>query len=347
MTTRSHRRSRRISQSPSVGGGLGNGVNVDLSTGLTVSLPRKLAKRSERWQDSYCRFINCGESCPSGLAQIARDDKKSQLMLESTQCLPGSKQTQTLCFPTSTVVPACLWRGFRNNGKCKGGCNSDETEVGTITCGCKSGYQSAGCTIIYLTKPWSECSWTDHCHSDNTCPSGFGKYVTEPRDGWGSRKSCGDQKRRNYCCKNSVPDAFTNGDWYGHQVRFPKRLVLQRHMSLGIHSCCYAYYRPHRTNDKARHTLRTASGARKVTTAQALPKRRPTRIHVQETLSYIRTRPPRTSMPTPRSFSSRLCAQKTGTLSMGTTMRAHLQGTCSPRCWEGSCEALPPIRASL
>lgn len=197
---------------------LGNDVNVDISTGLTLSLAITPDKRSESSQDSYCRFINCGETCPSGFTEITRDDKKSQLMLDSTQCPQGSKQTQTLCCPTSTDVPACRWRGFHNNGKCKGGCNSDEAEVGTITSGCKSGYQSACCTITDSTKPWSECSWTNDCHSDNTCPSGFGEYVVESRDGWGGRKPCGTEKKRNYCCKNAVPDAFTNCDWYGHQM---------------------------------------------------------------------------------------------------------------------------------
>ncbi|PWY73016.1 glycoside hydrolase [Aspergillus heteromorphus CBS 117.55] len=205
---------------------LGNKINIDPDTGLAIDAYGEgiTATSYISTQDDYCRFINCGETCPSGFSEIVREDKKSQIMLDSTECLSGSKQTQTLCCPTSSELPTCRWRGFHNSGKCKGGCESDEAEVGTITAGCHSGYQSACCTITRSTEPWSECAWTSKCESDETCPSGYDNFVVGSRQGWGGRKSCSGKKNYNYCCKDlSAPDAFTNCEWKGHEVEFPNQ----------------------------------------------------------------------------------------------------------------------------
>ena len=141
-------------------------------------------------------------------------------MLDSTLC-SGEDQTQTLCCPTSSEVPTCQWRGFHNSGKCTGGCNAGEAEIGTVKTGCnKSGYQSACCSITNSTMPWSQCQWTSDCKSDKTCPSGYSNFVVGSRDGWGGKPSCKDNKTYNYCCSgSSVPDAFTNCDWKGFEVK--------------------------------------------------------------------------------------------------------------------------------
>ncbi|KAJ5663807.1 glycoside hydrolase family 18 protein [Penicillium longicatenatum] len=199
---------------------LGNEINLNTTTGLPLSIVDKTSSTSsESTQGSYCRFVNCGDTCPNGFSTIVRDDNKKQLMLDSTECPPGYEGTQTLCCPTSSTLPTCRWRGF-NGGKCKGGCESGEAEVGTITAGCRSGYQSACCTIEDSTKPWSECAWGDSCESDDTCPSGYDKFVVGSRQGWGGRKSCSGSKNYNYCCKDSIPDPFTNCAWTGHEVTF-------------------------------------------------------------------------------------------------------------------------------
>lgn len=194
---------------------LGNPVNVDTSTGLSLTLADT---SSQNPQDQYCRFINCGEICPSGFTTISRADETSQLMLDSTECLPASGQTQTLCCPTSTDIPVCQWRGFHNSGYCQPGCNSDEAEVGSTSAGCSSGYQSACCTITSSTAPWTSCQWTTGCESDNTCPSGYSNFVVGSRDGWGGFPSCTQGTSYNYCCSGSIPDAFTNCAWNGHVV---------------------------------------------------------------------------------------------------------------------------------
>lgn len=202
---------------------LGNELNVDTDTGLTLSMAATSSKDTTlETQNQYCRWSNCGETCGTGFTSIVRDDKTSQLMLDSTECPPGESQTQTLCCPTSSEVPTCRWRGFHNNGKCKGGCNDDEAEVGTISTGCSSGYQSACCTITESTMPWSKCQWTDSCYDDETCPSDYPNYVAQSRDGWGGRPSCSNgAKHKNYCCSgDAVPDAFTNCAWDGFEVAF-------------------------------------------------------------------------------------------------------------------------------
>ncbi|KAH8696452.1 hypothetical protein BGW36DRAFT_381047 [Talaromyces proteolyticus] len=199
---------------------LGNKINLDHSTGLTGEILEFPGTAHLSAQGDYCRFINCGEVCPSGFTTIVRGDETSQLMLDSTECSSGSDATQTLCCPTSNDVPTCQWRGFHNSGKCQGGCNSDEAEVGTIAAGCSSGYQSACCTLTQSTKPWSECQWTSSCESDNTCPSGYPTFVVGSRDGWGGLPSCDSGQNYNYCCGASIPDAFTNCDWFGHEVIF-------------------------------------------------------------------------------------------------------------------------------
>jgi chitinase len=199
---------------------LGNKINLDLSTGQTLDLADSSDSAHLSELQPYCRFINCGETCPNGFTTVVRDDEKSQLMLDSTECPPGSAGTQTLCCPTSTKVPTCRWRGF-NGGKCSGGCTDNEAEVGTVSAGCRSGYQSACCSITASINPWWQCQWTSSCESDNTCPSGYPEFFVSSRDGWGGRPSCGSGKNYNYCCSgSSVPDAFTNCDWFGHEVTF-------------------------------------------------------------------------------------------------------------------------------
>jgi chitinase len=206
---------------------LGNEINLNTTTGLTsatflLEKSATITSTSTPSQGSYCRFINCGDVCPSGYKVITREDKTSQLMLDSTECPSGYGQTQTLCCPSSSDLPTCQWRGFHNNGKCKGGCDDGEAEVGTTGAGCtKSGYQSACCSTTTSTDPWSKCAWTTSCESDKTCPSGFSNFVVGSRNGWGGMPSCKGDKTYNYCCSgSSVPDAFTNCEWKGHETTF-------------------------------------------------------------------------------------------------------------------------------
>lgn len=236
---------------------LGNKINLNTTSGLTTgSFSRKsTSSSSDKGQEQYCRFINCGEVCPSGFTEVTRADKKKDLMLDSTTCPPGKKQTQTLCCPTSTDVPTCRWRGFHNNGKCKGGCNDDEAEIGTVGAGCKSGYQSACCTKTKSVEPWTKCQWTSSCESDNTCPSGYPNFVVGSRDGWGGRKSCSGKKHYNYCCAgDSVPDAFQECEWKGHGVTFPNEYYCSTNCPSGSIRIAEQVINTMWNSDKTAHT---------------------------------------------------------------------------------------------
>ncbi|KAL4745267.1 glycoside hydrolase superfamily [Aspergillus terricola var. indicus] len=165
---------------------LGNKLNVDVSTGVTVGSFGAMAARSggtiskidetattTGGQEKYCHFLNCSGVCLSGFTTVYREDKTPELMLDSTHCPSGSSQTQTLCCPTASEVPTCRWRGFHNNGHCKPGCNDGEVEVGTVHKGCSKGYQSACCTITESTKPRTKCQWTTSCSKDKTCQAAY------------------------------------------------------------------------------------------------------------------------------------------------------------------------------
>jgi chitinase len=193
---------------------LGNPLNIDNSTGLPLTITDSGSQAS---QSDYCQWTNCGDGCPIGFTTMVRDDEKGQIMLDATQCPTYSNQVQVLCCPTTTNIPTCRWAGFHNSGKCKAGCNSNEAEVGTVSSGCRSGYQSACCTITPSTAPYSACQWTSSCENDNTCPSNYGTFVVGSRNGWGGRPTCDSGESYNYCCSGAVPDAFTTCQWVGHE----------------------------------------------------------------------------------------------------------------------------------
>lgn len=193
---------------------LGIKINVDSGTGLEIKLPSKKDSSND-----FCYFTNCGQTCPSGYTEIVRGDDTSQIMLDSTQCLDGSPETQTLCCPKSSKVPKCQWRGHSNSGHCTVGCNSGEVEIATLATGCKrSGWQSACCEATESTEPWSKCKWTDLCFDDNTCPSGYSSLIAKSREGWGGRRLCKSGKQYNYCC-TETPKAFKNCKWVGDAVK--------------------------------------------------------------------------------------------------------------------------------
>ncbi|CAD6440132.1 e97428b5-aa46-4c47-ab10-3b2ded088ea5-CDS [Sclerotinia trifoliorum] len=183
---------------------LGNEINVDTSTGLALTErdTSKTTTTSEGEQDAYCRFTNCGETCPSGFTTVVRGDKKSQLMLDGSQCWPGSGLTQTLCYPTSNDVLTCQWRGFHINGKCKAAATAANLKWEPIP-------PDASQAINRLAVPLQPRQRR------------YSNFVVGSRAGWGGRKkSCTGKKKYNYCCADSVPDAFTNCAWAGLEVSF-------------------------------------------------------------------------------------------------------------------------------
>ncbi|KAH8194418.1 hypothetical protein TruAng_011415 [Truncatella angustata] len=200
---------------------LGNELNVDTETGVTLTIAETSSGSSSDPLDSMCRWMNCGESCPSGFSQIIRDDKKSQIMLDSSYCFDD--EMQVLCCPTSTELPTCRWRGFHNSGQCQNGCSDGEVEVGSTMAGCSWGYQSACCTTTESTSSYSGCKWYSDAPdctdgTSDSCPSDYPTFVAKSRNGWGGMRRCDEGRYHVYCCQaETVPEPFTNCDWYGHE----------------------------------------------------------------------------------------------------------------------------------
>ncbi|KAM3501935.1 hypothetical protein MY11210_009225 [Beauveria gryllotalpidicola] len=69
--------------------------------------------------------------CPTGFKEVQRHGHK-EIMLDTTPCMGKGHGFSRLCCPTSYKLPTCTWRGHRNTGTCKPGCNNFELEVGSI-----------------------------------------------------------------------------------------------------------------------------------------------------------------------------------------------------------------------
>ncbi|KAK8859535.1 glycoside hydrolase [Apiospora arundinis] len=193
---------------------LGNELKVNKNTGVSWagSLTNRATGSNANPEDKFCRWTNCGEECPNGFSQIARDDKRSEVMLDASACsAAGNKGIRLFCCPSSNK-PTCRWRGHHNTGKCKGGCASGEVEVNSISAQCRSGHQAACCTNTESTAPWGECKWTGCTNDAGKCPSDFPNFVVSAPSGTGGLERCSNT--RNYCCKgSSVPKAFEKCGW--------------------------------------------------------------------------------------------------------------------------------------
>ncbi|KAB8251056.1 hypothetical protein BDV35DRAFT_22650 [Aspergillus flavus] len=100
-------------------------------------------------------YINahCGKDCrylrrppPAAALPPSRHRTASVGLSTADKRVPMASprlRTQTLCCLASEDLPTCQWRGFHSSGKCKGGCESNEAEVGTIAARCPLVYQSA------------------------------------------------------------------------------------------------------------------------------------------------------------------------------------------------------------
>ncbi|KAL6885783.1 chitinase [Trichoderma evansii] len=136
-------------------------------------------------ESKTCRWTSCFEGCPSGFKEVQRDGHK-EIMLDTTPCFGKGYGFSRLCCPTSAKSPTCTWRGHRNTGKCKPGCNDFELEVGSLSVGCRSGYQSACCSDTLVTSLYSKCVWTG-CTSQgkNACTGNNPHFLTSSSVGSG------------------------------------------------------------------------------------------------------------------------------------------------------------------
>ncbi|KAG8408670.1 hypothetical protein J3459_010858 [Metarhizium acridum] len=156
-------------------------------------------------ESKTCRWTSCYEGCPSGFKEVQRDGHK-EIMLDTTPCFGKGHGFSRLCCPTSFKSPTCTWRGHRNTGKCKPGCNDFELEVGSLDVGCRSGYQSACCSDTLVTSLYSRCVWTE-CTSKgkDACTGNNPHFLTSSSIGSGGMKSCDKGQKRSLCCVSPPP----------------------------------------------------------------------------------------------------------------------------------------------
>ncbi|KAF7551416.1 hypothetical protein G7Z17_g5035 [Cylindrodendrum hubeiense] len=160
-----------------------------------------------------CRWTSCYEECPSGYKTVQRDGHK-EVMMDTSHCDDelGGHGFSRLCCPSNHELPTCTWRGHRNSGHCKPGCNDGEVEVGTLRKGCSKNHQSACCERTEVTAAYDKCYWTD-CYGSSEpspCLGDFSYRVTTSSIGSGGNKQCSKDKTRSYCCSNPAPVPFGN-----------------------------------------------------------------------------------------------------------------------------------------
>ena len=117
-----------------------------------------------------------------------------------THCRDRGVQT-FCCTGVPFSRPTCRWRGHRNSGHCKPGCNSDEAEVGTLNVGCKTAHQSACCTLTPSVAAYGECKWSGSaplCSADPkssepsraACPDLHTHFIFAASASFGGEKLC-------------------------------------------------------------------------------------------------------------------------------------------------------------
>ncbi len=100
-----------------------------------------------------CRWINCGESCPSGFAPAALAG--GGLAVSDRQCPAG--QTRSFCCPAD-LVPTCHWSDSTLGG-CNNRCGQGEVNVGSSTNGCWFGSKALCCENRLDTTAIGNCDW--------------------------------------------------------------------------------------------------------------------------------------------------------------------------------------------
>ncbi len=100
-----------------------------------------------------CRWINCGEICPSGFAPAAL--ASGGLAVSDRQCPSGQKRS--FCCPAD-LVPTCQWSGS-SLGVCSNQCGQGQVNVGSSTNGCWFGSQALCCENRLDTTAIGNCDW--------------------------------------------------------------------------------------------------------------------------------------------------------------------------------------------
>ncbi|KAF2635568.1 hypothetical protein P280DRAFT_190840 [Massarina eburnea CBS 473.64] len=156
-----------------------------------------------------------------GFIDVPREGgAEGEMMWDHSKCEGNGHQS--FCCPMNLIVqPRCTWRGY-NDGRCNGRCEYDETEVGSLSVGCKKGHQKACCFGIEGIEAYSSCIWTsDTTHPNRNCAAAgeqarctpsYSSFVFASSLGFGGEDKC-LRGARSYCCHGNVPSEFHNCKW--------------------------------------------------------------------------------------------------------------------------------------
>ncbi|KAL0940480.1 glycosylhydrolase family 18-9 [Colletotrichum truncatum] len=173
-----------------------------------------------------CRWSGCYQDCPAGFKTVQREGHK-EIMLNSENCLAGGMDK--LCCPSDQPMPTCQWRGHRNSGVCKPGCNEGEVKVGSLRVGCNFSHQAACCTSEASTSAYGSCKWVGEaptCNQD--CPSDYPNKIFSSKLAAGGEQPC-ISGTKHYCCQEPKPAAFSKCDWHkkGSPPRFEQEFICE------------------------------------------------------------------------------------------------------------------------
>lgn len=158
-----------------------------------------------------CRWTSCFDECPDGFAEVDRDGH-NDIMRDSSPCYLYYNQWlghgfTRLCCPTSHTLPTCTWRGHRNSGECRPGCEENEVELGSLGLGCHEGHQVACCTKSEVTEKYGQCFWSD-CMDDPSIVCSDPLLFSSK--GWSGLSECSGTRTRAFCCTEPAPAEFKN-----------------------------------------------------------------------------------------------------------------------------------------
>ncbi|KAK2763376.1 glycosylhydrolase family 18-9 [Colletotrichum kahawae] len=173
-----------------------------------------------------CRWSGCYQDCPAGFKTVQREGHK-EIMLNGENCLAGG--VDKLCCPSDQKMPTCQWRGHRNSGVCKPGCNDGEVKVGSLRVGCNFSHQAACCTSEASTSAYGSCKWVGEAPTCNRdCPSDYPNKIFSSKLAAGGEQPC-ISGTKHYCCREPKPAAFSKCDWVkkGSPRRFEQDFICE------------------------------------------------------------------------------------------------------------------------
>ncbi|KAI0383270.1 glycoside hydrolase [Hypomontagnella monticulosa] len=215
----------------------GDGTNVKA---LTSAIDRKVMKfpdfdppqpveQEPPKEAQLCRWSGCYQGCPSGFKEVPRDGTEL-IMSDNSLCLDGG--VSKFCCPSDQPLPTCLWRGHRNSGWCKAGCDDGEVEVGTLSVGCNIEHQSACCKSAPVVAAYGDCRWqgsAPSCDINSDCGGDYPLEIVKTNAGEGGEQRCVTGSKK-YCCKNPKPNAFAGTcKWFtkGSPPRFSQNFICE------------------------------------------------------------------------------------------------------------------------